>query len=250
LSLKGKTYILTRSSSWIGFEISKKVSVQNCRIIISFHKIYRNMETVRVMGTNSVAIEIDIAISSSVLKFVGNLKKDFGRIEILVNISYPFRRKPWFKKLHQLSEIDLASVLNVGLIGSFRLTKEIIKMMLINGVVIIDCSTPAISGHKVGSVYSISKAGLASITKHLALEYGCGNIRASTIALGNILIVATYKFLTKVERRKTKNENAMKRCGKPVEAAKIVAFLASESFSIDTGNTIVADGTLIYHLVD
>ena len=142
------------------------------------------METVRVMGTNSVAIEIDTAISSSVLKFVGNLKKDFARIDILVNISYPFRRKPWFKKLHQLSEIDLANVLNVGLIGSFRLTKEIIKMMLINGVVIIDCSTPAISGHKVGSVYSISKAGLASITKHLALEYGCGNIRASTISFG------------------------------------------------------------------
>ena len=143
------------------------------------------METVRVMGTNSVAIEIDTAISSSVLKFVGNLKKDFARIDILVNIvSYPFRRKAWFKKLHQLSEIDLANVLNVGLIGSFRLTKEIIKMMLINGVVIIDCSTPAISGHKVGSVYSISKAGLASITKHLALEYGCGNIRASTDSFG------------------------------------------------------------------
>lgn len=209
------------------------------------------METVRVMGTNSVAIEIDTAISSSVLKFVGNLKKDFARIDILANIvSYAFRRKAWFKKLHQLSEIDLANVLNVGLIESFRLTKEIIKMMLIKGVVIIDCSTPAISGHKVGSVYSISKAGLASITKHLALEYGCGNIRASTIALGNILILATYKFLTKVERRKTKNENALKRCGKPVEATKIIAFLASESFSYATGNTIVADSTLIYHLVD
>ena len=210
------------------------------------------METVRVMGTNSVAIEIDTAISSSVLKFVGNLKKDFARIDILANIvSYAFRRKAWFKKLHQLSEIDLAKiVLNVGLIESFRLTKEIIKMMLIKGVVIIDCSTPAISGHKVGSVYSISKAGLASITKHLALEYGCGNIRARTIALGNILILATYKFLTKVERRKTKNENALKRCGKPVEATKIIAFLASESFSYATGNTIVADSTLIYHLVD
>lgn len=209
------------------------------------------METVCVMGTNSVAIEIDTAISSSVLKFVGNLKKDFARIDILANIvSYAFRRKAWFKKLHQLSEIDLANVLNVGLIESFRLTKEIIKMMLIKGVVIIDCSTPAISGHKVGSVYSISKAGLASITKHLALEYGCGNIRASTIALGNILILATYKFLTKVERRKTKNENALKRCGKPVEATKIIAFLASESFSYATGNTIVADSTLIYHLVD
>ena len=209
------------------------------------------METVRVMGTNSVAIEIDTAISSSVLKFVGNLKKDFARIDILANIvSYAFRRKAWFKKLHQLSEIDLANVLNVGLIESFRLTKEIIKMMLIKGVVIIDCSTPAISGHKVGSVYSFSKAGLASITKHLALEYGCGNIRASTIALGNILILATYKFLTKVERRKTKNENALKRCGKPVEATKIIAFLASESFSYATGNTIVADSTLIYHLVD
>ena len=73
---------------------------------------------------------------------------------------------------------------------------------------------------------------------------------ASTIALGNTSIVATYKILTKLERRKTKNENALKRCGKPVEATKIIAFLASESFSYATGNTIVADSTLIYHLVD
>ena len=94
MSLKGKTCILTKDSSCAGFEISKKFSVQNCRIIITSHKIDRNMRTVRVMATNSVAIELDITISSSVLNFVGNLKKNFDRIDILVNnISYPFKRK-------------------------------------------------------------------------------------------------------------------------------------------------------------
>ena len=110
MSLKGKTCILTRDSSCIDFEISK-IFCSELQDYNSSHKIDRNMETVRVMGTNSVAIEIDTAISSSVLKFVGNLKKDFARIDILANIvSYAFRRKAWFKKLHQLSEIDLANV--------------------------------------------------------------------------------------------------------------------------------------------
>jgi 3-oxoacyl-[acyl-carrier protein] reductase len=247
LSLKGKTCIVTGGSSGIGFEISKTLSMQHCRTIVTSRNVNRAIRAVRLIGGNSVAMELDISNSYSVRKFAKNLKKNFTRIDILINnAGYPFKRRIWFKKVHELSERELSKVLEVDLLGSFRITKEIIKMMLLNGGVIINISsTPAISGHDYGSAYSIAKAGLVSVTKHLALEYGSKNIRAYTIALGNISTDATYKSLTKLERKKANNENAMKRWGKPEEVAKVVSALASDSFTYATGNTIVVDGGFI-----
>ena len=221
--------------------------MQHCRTIVTSRSVNRANRAVRAIGGNSIAMELDISNSNSVRNFVGNLKKSFSRIDILINnAGYPFKRRVWFKKLHQLSEMEVLKILDVDLLGSFRITKEIVKMMLTNGGVIINISsTPAISGHIYGSAYSVAKAGLISITKHLALEYGSRNIRAYTIALGNISTDATYKSLTMLERKKADNENAMKRWGKPEEVAKVVSALASDSFTYATGNTIVVDGGFV-----
>ena len=172
MSLKGKTSIVTGGSSGIGFEISKIMSMQHCRTIVTSRSVNKANRAVRVIGGNSIAMELDISNSNSVRNFVGNLKKSFSRIDILINnAGYPFKRRVWFKKLHQLSEMEVLKILDVDLLGSFRITKEIVKMMLTNGGVIINISsTPAISGHIYGSAYSVAKAGLISITKHLALE--------------------------------------------------------------------------------
>jgi 3-oxoacyl-[acyl-carrier protein] reductase len=80
------------------------------------------------------------------------------------------------------------------------------------------------------------------MTKHIALEYGQRNIRAYTLALGNIASEATYGSMTPAERKKAAKENAMKRWGDPREVATIAASIASDDFAFATGNTIVIDG--------
>ena len=136
------------------------------------------------------------------------------------------------------------NILEVDLIGSFRITKEILKLMIKrrNGVIINITSTPAISGHICGSPYSIAKAGLISLTKHIALEYGRYNIRSYSVALGDIDTDAMRRSLSKSEIVKAKNENTMKRLGRPEEVAKTIVCLAGGNFSFSTGNTIIIDG--------
>jgi 3-oxoacyl-[acyl-carrier protein] reductase len=112
----------------------------------------------------------------------------------------------------------------------------------VGGVIINIASTPAIAGHTACAPYSIAKSGVIAITKHIALEYGEKNIRAYTLALGNISTEATFASMTLTERKKAAMENSMKRGGDPREVATIAASNASEDFASTTGNTIVMDG--------
>jgi NAD(P)-dependent dehydrogenase (short-subunit alcohol dehydrogenase family) len=156
----------------------------------------------------------------------------------------------WNKSFHEVSEEDLEKVIDVDLKGTFRLSQAAIPFMIKNvssatgvgGVIINIASTPAIAGHMAGAPYSIAKSGVIAITKHIALEYGDKNIRAYTLALGNISTEATFASMTMTERKKAATENSMKRWGDPREVATIAASVASEDFAFATGNTIVIDG--------
>jgi 3-oxoacyl-[acyl-carrier protein] reductase len=168
-----------------------------------------------------------------------------GRIDILVNnAGYQFDRKIWTKRFHEVAEEDFDRVIQVDLRGTLRLCQAAIPYMIRagGGVIINIASTPAVSGHTEGAPYTIAKAGAIAIAKHIAREYGDKNIRAYSLALGNISSEATYSSMTATERRKAAMENSMKRWGDPSEVAKIAASVASDDFSFATGNTIVIDG--------
>ncbi len=110
------------------------------------------------------------------------------------------------------------------------------------GVVITISSTPALSGRTGGFPYTIAKSGNISLTKCIAKEYGNQNIRAYSLALGNIATKATYEAITEEERIQAAQEAPMKRWGNPNEVAKIATCIADNNFSFATGNTIVIDG--------
>src|SRR5262249_42221603 len=153
--------------------------------------------------------------------------------------------KLWLKKFHTVTEKELVEIIKVDLLGTFSMSKEVIKLMLLrgNGGVIINIvSTPSISGSSFGSPYSIAKAAMINVTKHIALEYAQNGIRAYSLALGNIATDATFRALTSSERIKARHESAMKRWGRPEEVAKIATTIANDSFSYATGNTIIVDG--------
>ena len=166
-------------------------------------------------------------------------------VDILINNArFPIGKKIWFKNTHDISEVELMNNLQVDLIGSFRITKGILMLMMKkrSGVIINITSTPAIFAHNCGCPYSIAEAGLISLTKHIALEYGRYNIRSYSVALGDIYTDSMRRSLSRSELVKAKNENTMKRLGQPEEVAKSIVSIAGENFSFSTGNTIIIDG--------
>jgi 3-oxoacyl-[acyl-carrier protein] reductase len=245
LSLDGKVGIVTGGAGGLGLEIAKELAIKGAVVIITSRKKSNLQRACNTIGRNCYGFELDIIKAKSIIQFVKRISKDFDTVDVLVNnAGFPFERKIWFKKVHEITDKELLSILQVDLIGSFRISRQILKIMMKkrNGVIINIASTPAISGHSSGSPYSVAKAGLIGLTKHIALEYGRYNIRSYSVALGDIGTQALRKSLSKSELQKARNENTLKRLGRPEEIAKSIVSIAGEDFTFSTGNTLIIDG--------
>ncbi len=249
--LKDKVAIISGASRGLGFEMSKELAGRGATVVMcSRSKVNAENSASLIKGT-TYAEELDVTNAQGVTEFVHRMAAKHKHIDILINnAGYPFDRVMWNKRFHEVTEEDIDRVIDVDLKGTFRLSQAAIPFMLENGnitrraggVIINISSTPAVAGHTEGAPYSIAKSGVIAITKHIALEYGDKNIRAYTLALGNISTEATFASMTLTERKKAAMENSMKRWGDPREVATIAANVASEDFSFATGNTIVIDG--------
>lgn len=243
--LKGKVAVVTGASRGIGFEIAKELAARGASVIACSRRMARAEKSASLIKGKAYPERLDVTDAPGVTKFMRHVIERHGRIDILVNnAGYPFDRKIWTKRFHEVTEEEFDRVIQVDLKGTLRLCHAAIPFMLKTGggVIINIASTPAVSGYVEGAPYTVAKAGAVAIAKHIALEYGDKNIRAYTLALGNISTEATFNSMTVTERKKAAMENSMKRWGDPREVARVAASVASDDFSFATGNTIVVDG--------
>jgi len=290
MSLKGKVVLVTGSSKGIGFEIAREFAEnKNSNVILCSRNTGQCDSAAKRINGSTFSFEVDVADDSSVEKFIKKISDKFDRVDVLVNNSgYPYDSILWNKKPHEVTISELERVLSVDLLGSVRLSRAIIPLMLRSkvtyngvsladlhkpianppnnkieettqvlnrlkknypklrgGVIITISSTPAISGQPGGFPYSIAKAGNIALTKCIAKEYGQYNIRAYSLALGNISTKATINSLPESMIIKAAKESPMNRWGDPVEVAKVATSIAEEDFSFANGNTIVIDGGTI-----
>jgi 3-oxoacyl-[acyl-carrier protein] reductase len=249
--LKDKVAIVSGATRGLGFEISKQFAKRGATVIMCSRSMARAENSAGRIGGKTYPERLEVTNAQGVAEFMRRVAERHKHIDILINnAGYPFDRMIWNKRFHEVAEEDLEKIIDTDLKGTFRLSQAAIPFMIKNvssargtgGVIINIASIPAIVGHMAGAPYSIAKSGVIAITKHIALEYGDKNIRAYTLALGNISTEATFASMTMTERKKAATENSMKRWGDPREVATIAASVASEDFAFATGNTIVIDG--------
>ncbi|HEX9319802.1 MAG TPA: SDR family oxidoreductase [Nitrososphaeraceae archaeon] len=246
MSLLDKVIVITGASSGLGFAMAREFSGMGSIVIVTSRKKKKASDASLLLSEKCIGMKLDIADRESVINFMKQVRRNYGRVDVLINnAGYSFQRRVWFKKLHMVTEKELLSILKVDLVGSFLMSRAAIRLMLLKGnpgIIISIVSTPSLSGYFLGSPYSLAKSGIVCMTKHIALEYAQKGIRAYSIALGNIATEATYRSLSAAEKMKAVRESAMNRWGKPEEVARIAVCLANDSFSYATGNTIIVDG--------
>ena len=261
MSLVDKNILISGSSRGIGYEMAKYFAeICGSMVIVCSRHIENAKKASEIINGKTYAVKLDVTNTNNISYCMNDIFKKFGRIDILINnAGYRFDKELWYKKLHEIENDRFMEIINVDLMGSIRLSKAVITQMIKNenensssnntnkegGVIINISSTPALNGHIEGSPYTIAKSGIIGLTKHIAREYGIYNIRAYTLALGNISTDATYYSMDDKHKSKAEEETSLKRWGKPEEVAKIASRLASNDFSYSTGNTIIIDGGTI-----
>ena len=175
-----KVVVITGASQGIGAGLVKAFRDRHYRIIANSRSIKPSSDP------DVLAIAGDVADAVTAKQIVAEGLRRFGRIDTLINNAGIFIAKPFV----DYSEADFTAMIGVNLAGFFRVTQLAIAEMVRQGAGHIVNITTSLVDHpnsQVPSVLaSLTKGGLASATKSLAIEYATRGIRVNAVSPGII----------------------------------------------------------------
>ena len=241
-----KVALITGGTRGIGKEIAYTLAEENYDIIINYRteneelmKLKKEIEQKRV---RCLLLKGDVSNFEDCKKLVEEAINRMNHIDVLVNNAGITKDM----LLMRMKPEDFNEVINVNLIGTFNMTKNVINYMMKErkGRIINVSSVVGISGNAGQTNYAASKAGIIGFTKSLAKEVASRNILVNAIAPGFI-----QTDMTNILKENVKDEIAktipLKRMGSAEEIANAVYFLVSEDSSYITGQVIQVDGGML-----
>lgn len=241
-----KVALITGGTRGIGKEIAYTLAEENYDIIINYRteneelmKLKKEIEQKRV---RCLLLKGDVSNFEDCKKLVEEAINRINHIDVLVNNAGITKDM----LLMKMKPEDFNEVINVNLIGTFNMTKNVINYMMKErkGRIINVSSVVGISGNAGQTNYAASKAGIIGFTKSLAKEVASRNILVNAIAPGFI-----QTDMTNILKENVKDEIAktipLKRMGTAKDVANVVKFLVSEDSSYITGQVIQVDGGML-----
>jgi len=254
--LKGKTALVTGASSGIGQAIAIRLAEEGCNVAINYRSnpeaaedtedaaMERACGQVQQCGVKSLLVQGDVSKEADIIRMFDAVIQEFGRLDILINNAGIQTDKP----SHEISADDFDRVIDVNLKGAFLCARETIKHLLERqaaGVIINISSVHEIIPRPNYLTYSMSKGGMANLTKTLALEYADKQIRVNAIAPGATITPINEAWTEDPEKQaEVESHIPMGRAGTSEEMAAAVAFLVSDEAAYITGQTLFIDGGL------
>ncbi|MFZ1805899.1 MAG: SDR family oxidoreductase [Cyclobacteriaceae bacterium] len=246
-SLEGKKALITGGSKGIGFAITEEFAQLGARIIIVARDEKQLNKTVKEFKKQSFDVEGiagDVTDKKFRVQLMGDVKKRFGGLDILVNnVGTNIR-----KKLIEYSEEEYRKIFETNLFSltemarlCYPFLKESGKASMIN-IASVAGSIDILSGPP----YGMTKAAIIQLTKHLAVEWAQDNIRVNTVSPWYIDTPLAQPVLNDPERlKKIIDRTPMQRVGQPEEISSLVAYLAMDKASYITGQNINVDGGMM-----
>jgi len=253
--LEGKNALITGSSTGIGQAIAVRFAQEGANVAINYLKgaddpeitdtlVRRACKAIREAGCKDLIVQADVAREDHVGKMFADVIKEWGRLDILVN-------NAGIQKVgasHETTIEDFDKVIAVNLRGAYLCAREAIKHFLSRdgaGVIVNNSSVHQIIPKPKYLSYAISKAGMAHLTRTLALEYADRGIRVNAVGPGAIVTPINRAWIEDPKQKaEVESHIPMARAGSAEEIAGVVAFLASDDASYITGQTIYACGGL------
>lgn len=200
---------------------------------------------IEAAGARTLAVSLDLRSQTSIEAAMSAVLRAFGSLDLLVNNAGVLLRKA----VVDVTRDEWDAVLDVNLAGTFFMCQQMGKYLIgaaRKGSIINLGSTHGAVGAPIYSVYGISKAGIAHLTRMLAIEWAGHGIRVNAIAPG------TTETRTRAEglradpaRRQMLIERIpVRRFCTEEEVAGLAAYLASPQADYITGQTLLLDGGL------
>jgi NAD(P)-dependent dehydrogenase (short-subunit alcohol dehydrogenase family) len=243
--LKGQVALVTGAARGLGRAISLALANAGADVALGLRDATADAglaAEIQKIGRKGLRLQMDMSKMEQIFRTVDETVKQFGRIDILVNNAGIAPENP----AENVREEDFDATLAVNLKGTFFASQAAGRVMIRQkkGTIINMSSQAGFAALPAESIYCMTKAGIAHLTKCLAVEWGKYGITVNAVAPTFIRTPGTEDYLSDPRHLVDTVERiaALHRIGEPVEVAGAVVFLASPAASLITGETILIDG--------
>jgi NAD(P)-dependent dehydrogenase (short-subunit alcohol dehydrogenase family) len=241
---------VTGSSSGIGRAIALRLAADGFWVLLA--DIRRAPLTggeptddlIRSSGGACEFVRADVSSRQDCDQLVARAVRSAGQLDVLVNNAALAGRHS--KPLLETEDQDFDAIMAVNLRGPFMLCRAAVGQMLTQparGRIVNIASQHGMVGAPGHAAYAVSKAGIAQLTRQIAVEYGRDGIICNSVAPGKI-VTGTPGDLSKDERsaQYVRSRTPFARFGEPRDVAAAVSFLASDDATYISGATLMVDG--------
>lgn len=241
-----KVAVITGGTRGIGKQIAISLAKNGYDIAINYRTENDDLKNL-VNQINEIGVKIstykcDVSDFISSEEFIKSIISEFGKIDVLINNAGITKDG----LLMRMKKEDFQSVIDVNLVGTFNITRNVIPHMIKAkaGRIVNISSVVGVSGNAGQTNYSASKAGIIGFTKSLAKEVASRNITVNAVAPGFIQTQMTDVLKDDVKEEILK-QIPLKRFGTTEDVANVVKFLVSEESTYITGQVINIDGGML-----
>jgi NAD(P)-dependent dehydrogenase (short-subunit alcohol dehydrogenase family) len=244
LDLSGKTAVVIGGTSGIGLALNKGLALAGANVVPTGRRtelVRKAAEEVKTLGRRSLAQSCDVTNEASIEGLLKAVLAEFGSVEILVNCAGRTKRMATL----EFPEAEWNSIIDTNLNGTLRACRVFGRHMIARGYgrIINIASIATFVALQEVAAYSASKAGVASLTKSLAIEWATKGVCVNGIAPGVFRTELNAGLLDGTERGKEfLFRTPMHRFGQLDELAGAAVFLASDAASFVTGHVLAVDG--------
>jgi NAD(P)-dependent dehydrogenase (short-subunit alcohol dehydrogenase family) len=244
LSLESRIAVVVGGTSGIGRAIALGLAEAGAEVVATARgaaNLDATAAEIEALGRRTLRLASDVTDRASLEALRDAVIDGFGRVDILVNCAGRTQRTPTL----DVSEAEWNQIFETNLTGTLRSCQVFGGAMLERGYgrIINIASLGSVVGLFEVAAYAASKAGVAALTRQLAVEWGARGVCVNAIMPGVFRTALNAQLLDGTGRgREFLARTPMKRFGRLEELAGAAVFLASESASFVNGELLVVDG--------
>jgi NAD(P)-dependent dehydrogenase (short-subunit alcohol dehydrogenase family) len=254
LGLRGKVCVVTGAASGIGRAIALACAQAGATVVALDRDrdgCMRTADEARHAKANAGATICDVTDEAAVAAAAFQITQAFGRCDVLINNAGILRPGD----VATVSLADWNALMQVNLTAYLCCAQAFGRDMLARGAgaLVHIASIAASEPQGFSGAYSVSKAGVAMLSRQIAFEWGPRGVRSNTVSPGLVrtpMSEAFYQAPGVLERRE--QVVPLRRVATPADIADVVVFLASDRARYVTGQEVVVDGgfaqTLMSHV--
>jgi NAD(P)-dependent dehydrogenase (short-subunit alcohol dehydrogenase family) len=244
INLEGKVAVVSGASRGIGEAIARGMAACGAQVILSSRRqqgVQKVADSIVDSGGAAVAQACHAGVLADIDALFEFVDREFGRLDILINNA---ATNPYYGPATGLSSKAFDKTVEVNLKGPYFMTSAAIPLMVKSGggSVVNVASIAALLPLSGQAVYSMTKAGLVSLTRGFAKEYGQQGIRVNAILPGVVETRFASALVEDPSIQKWLSRLPVPRAGQPEDMVAGVLYLVSDQAAYTTGTTLVMDG--------